>query len=260
MTHQVLAASGSTLDGVWDAVFIIGLLLVWLSAIALAIMGTVNALSYPAELWQQVGARRILWVWQAVGVLATPLSLVYSGFYFLQIRPRLVTAAGQNSIRQMDAYANYVPSAVAARDGRTLVRIRIPLSQHLKLLAFAAVLFGLVGLFEFGDSHFLSTFGGAALGAALGIGLRTIGTGVDLTPTHAVVRNIRRRSILWSDIAAVAPERTFGTRRVILWTTSGKRLALRAPVTDFLLGGRARYERDLRTIGQWWLDHRSAPA
>jgi hypothetical protein len=39
------------------------------------------------------GARRkSRWVWQAVGVLCLPVTLIYSGLYFTRIRPRPLAA------------------------------------------------------------------------------------------------------------------------------------------------------------------------
>lgn len=38
------------------------------------------------------GMPKSRWVWQAVGVFALPVALVYSGVYFLRIRPRLTAA------------------------------------------------------------------------------------------------------------------------------------------------------------------------
>jgi hypothetical protein len=261
VTHPVLADSGFTLDGAWVAVVVIGFLFAWLSGIAIAISGTASALSYPSELWRQVGARRMLWVWQVACVFAFPLALVYSGFYFLRIRPRLVAATGQQAINEMAVYANYSPLATMPSDERSLVRIRIPVPAQLLSLLPTAVIIGMNVFFQLTSRHPSDLVPWAWIAVAGLVIVVFIGArvGVDLTPTHAVVRTLRSRSVPWADIAAVAHGTQGGSRRVFLWTTQGKRIPLRAPVAGFPYGGRKHYERDLHTIGQWWLDHRPAP-
>lgn len=80
--------------------------------------------------------------------------------------------------------------------------------------------------------------------------------GIDLTPDAAVINNFRRRVIPWSDVAAITQQRRLGTRRVILWTTRGERVGLRAPFVDVTGIGSRTFDADFRTIGEWWLAHR----
>lgn len=78
--------------------------------------------------------------------------------------------------------------------------------------------------------------------------------GVTLTETDAIVYGLRRRRVPWSRIQAVTHEPFLGSRRVILWTDSG-RVPLRAPSTYLGLGSE-RFDRDYHRLGQSWLAHR----
>ncbi|MEV0737646.1 hypothetical protein AB0I51_17095 [Streptomyces sp. NPDC050549] len=79
--------------------------------------------------------------------------------------------------------------------------------------------------------------------------------GITLTPSAAVVHNLRRRTIPWSDIQAVQPESLFGTTTIVLYEANGRRTRLRAPSTGFLARDR-HFEEKFHTIGTWWLTHR----
>lgn len=80
--------------------------------------------------------------------------------------------------------------------------------------------------------------------------------GITLTPTHARIHNLRRRSIAWADVQAITDEPFFGVHRVLLWTADGRRIPLRAPMTTLGRLGWRRFERDYHQIGRWWLTHR----
>lgn len=81
--------------------------------------------------------------------------------------------------------------------------------------------------------------------------------GITLTPSHAVVNNLRRRKVSWSDVQAVTTENLLGAWRTVLWTST-ERVPLRAPMTFIGSLGAERFERDFHAIGQWWLAHRGA--
>ncbi|MFI0961514.1 hypothetical protein ACH4S8_08930 [Streptomyces sp. NPDC021080] len=76
--------------------------------------------------------------------------------------------------------------------------------------------------------------------------------GVTLTPEAVVVRNLRRRTILWTDVAEVAVEPITGGRRVVLYETDGRRTPLRMPSSGFLSRDR-RFDDKVATIRSWWL-------
>ncbi|MFD4556001.1 hypothetical protein ACFWP5_17060 [Streptomyces sp. NPDC058469] len=79
--------------------------------------------------------------------------------------------------------------------------------------------------------------------------------GITLTPSAAVVRNVRRRTIPWSDIQAIQIESTLGTKSIVLHEANGRRTRLRAPTTGFPVWDR-HFEEKFHTIGTWWLTHR----
>lgn len=79
--------------------------------------------------------------------------------------------------------------------------------------------------------------------------------GITLTPTAAVVHNIRRRTIPWTDVQAVRVEPYAGTRTVVIYEAGGRLTRLRAPITGVLAWDRG-FEEKFHTIGRWWLDHR----
>ncbi|MFE7795787.1 hypothetical protein [Streptomyces sp. NPDC057460] len=79
--------------------------------------------------------------------------------------------------------------------------------------------------------------------------------GVTLTESTAIVHNLRRRTIQWSNVQAIRVERVQGTQTVVIYEAGGRRTRLRAPITGFLNWDRG-FEEKFRTIGRWWLDHR----
>ncbi|MET8454523.1 hypothetical protein [Streptomyces sp. NPDC005209] len=79
--------------------------------------------------------------------------------------------------------------------------------------------------------------------------------GVTLTPSAAVVHNLRRRTIPWSNVQGIRIESLFGSRIVAIYEAGGRRTRLRAPITGFLSWDRS-FEEKFHTIGRWWLDHR----
>ncbi|MFE9307825.1 hypothetical protein ACFYM5_08995 [Streptomyces sp. NPDC006706] len=79
--------------------------------------------------------------------------------------------------------------------------------------------------------------------------------GVTLTPSAAIVHNLRRRTIPWSNVQAIRIESLFGSRTVVIYEAGGRRTRLRAPITGFLSWDRS-FEEKFHTIGRWWLDHR----
>jgi hypothetical protein len=78
---------------------------------------------------------------------------------------------------------------------------------------------------------------------------------ITLSPRMAQVRNVRRRTIYWSDVQLIRIERRFGNRTIVIYEADGRQTRLRAPVTGFLLWDR-RFEEKFHVIGQWWLDFR----
>jgi hypothetical protein len=95
----------------------------------------------------------------------------------------------------------------------------------------------------------------------LWVGLVLLGTllpscfGLTLTPSAAVVRNLRRRTIPWPDIQAIQVEPIMGIRSIVLYEANGRRTQLRAPTTGFLAWDR-HFERKFHAIETWWLTHR----
>ncbi|MET8331637.1 hypothetical protein [Streptomyces sp. NPDC005181] len=79
--------------------------------------------------------------------------------------------------------------------------------------------------------------------------------GVTLTESTAIVHNLRRRTIRWSNVQAIRVEPFQGIRTVVLYEASGRRTRLRAPITGFLNWDRG-FEEKFHTIGRWWLEHR----
>ncbi|MFF7214394.1 hypothetical protein ACFZAU_28295 [Streptomyces sp. NPDC008238] len=79
--------------------------------------------------------------------------------------------------------------------------------------------------------------------------------GVTLTPSEAVVHNLRRRTIRWADVQGIWVESSMGVRRVVICEADGRLTRLRAPVTGFLSQD-AAFEEKFAAIGEWWLRHR----
>lgn len=81
--------------------------------------------------------------------------------------------------------------------------------------------------------------------------------GVTLTPSAAIVHNLRRRTIPWSNVQAIQIESLLGSRTIVIYEGGGRRTRLRAPITGFPIWDRS-FEEKFDTIGRWWLDHHSA--
>ncbi|MFI9605395.1 hypothetical protein ACIHCX_37250 [Streptomyces sp. NPDC052043] len=97
---------------------------------------------------------------------------------------------------------------------------------------------------------------GLTWGVLLGVVLITSRLfGVTLTPSAAIVHNLRRRTIPWSNVQAIQIESLFGSRTVVIYEAGRRRTRLRAPTTAFLSWDRS-FEEKFHTIGRWWLDHR----
>ncbi|MFD4503304.1 hypothetical protein [Streptomyces sp. NPDC058457] len=79
--------------------------------------------------------------------------------------------------------------------------------------------------------------------------------GVTLTPSAAIVHNLRRRTVPWSNVQAIQIESLLGSRTVVIYEAGGRCTRLRAPITGFLSWDRS-FEEKFHTIGRWWLDHR----
>ncbi|MFE1886521.1 YdbT family protein [Streptomyces diastatochromogenes] len=79
--------------------------------------------------------------------------------------------------------------------------------------------------------------------------------GITLTPSAAIVHNLRRRTVPWLNVQAIQIESLFGSRTVVIYEAGGRRTRLRAPITGFLSWDRD-FEEKFHTIGRWWLEHR----
>ena len=79
--------------------------------------------------------------------------------------------------------------------------------------------------------------------------------GITLTPSAAVVHNVRRRTIPWADIQAIQVQSTAGIKSIVLHEANGRSTELRAPTTGFLSWDR-HFNEKLHTIETWWHTHR----
>ncbi|WP_405512088.1 hypothetical protein [Streptomyces canus] len=79
--------------------------------------------------------------------------------------------------------------------------------------------------------------------------------GVTLTESTAIVHNLRRRTIQWSNVQAICVEGFQGAQTVVIYEAGGRRTRLRAPITGLLCWDRG-FEEKFHTIGRWWQDHR----
>jgi hypothetical protein len=79
--------------------------------------------------------------------------------------------------------------------------------------------------------------------------------GVTLTESTAIVHNLRRRTIQWSNVQAICVEGFHGAQTVVIYEAGGRRTRLRVPITGFLCWDRG-FEEKFHTIGKWWKDHR----
>jgi hypothetical protein len=80
-------------------------------------------------------------------------------------------------------------------------------------------------------------------------------SGLTLDRDHLAVHRLRRRTIAWADIAAVATERIRGSHRVVVRETDGRRTVLPAPRIGLLLWDR-RFEAKAQRIHASWVDNR----
>ncbi|MEV7326349.1 hypothetical protein [Streptomyces sp. NPDC093970] len=79
--------------------------------------------------------------------------------------------------------------------------------------------------------------------------------GVSLTPSAAIVYNLRRRTVPWSNVQAIHVESLLGSQTVVIYEAGGRCTRLRAPITGFLNRDRD-FEEKFHSIGRWWMDHR----
>ncbi|WP_405949129.1 hypothetical protein OG588_24170 [Streptomyces prunicolor] len=79
--------------------------------------------------------------------------------------------------------------------------------------------------------------------------------GITLTPSAAVVHNVRRRTIPWAEIQAIQVQSTAGIKSIVLHEANGRSTELRAPTTGFLSWDR-HFNEKLHTIETWWQTHR----
>ncbi|MDX2648841.1 hypothetical protein PV341_35810 [Streptomyces sp. PA03-1a] len=139
------------------------------------------------------------------------------------------------------------------------VRFRLTWYQRVMPLVPAAVLVTALAIAEpllFPDSSGAGFAFPAGVWLALPAGL--LGSarfGVTLTPSAAVVHNLRRRTVRWADVQGIWVESNMGVRRVVIREADGRLTRLRAPVTGFMSQD-AAFEEKFRTIGEWWLHHR----
>ena len=236
---------------------IVGFAVLWATAIG----GSIDALGQPREAWERAGFRRMTWVWQGFGVFFLPGALGYSGLYFVRVRPRLVAAARDLAIEQGATRVHLPLPQVPARPHIEKIKMRIPLSVAgalaLPLVVGYAVGFGMGALSAGSDGscpwHLWIVWGLLGLLVAAG----NLAFGVTLTPHELVMRGLTRRHVAWSDVVAITQESMLGSRYVRLWTRTGRRRRLRAPVTQLGIG-RRRFDTDFAVLEQWWLSHTPA--
>jgi hypothetical protein len=245
----------------WTIFLFVALIGAYVAVNGTAIGGSVDALGQPLEAWERAGFRRNRWVWQAFGAFLMPAVLVYSGLYFVRVRPRLVAAAREIAIESAVATAR--PPVAEALSGPQVdrVKIRMPLSVvgaiALTLgLGFAAGL-GLGVLTAGSDGPLIWRELGSSVAAVLLVAVLNMAFGVTLTPRDLVMRGPLRRRVAWSDVVAITQESNFGARYVRLWTRSGPARRLRAPFTQFGVG-RRRFDADFAVLQQWWQTHTAA--
>ncbi|MFE1286841.1 hypothetical protein [Streptomyces sp. NPDC058751] len=144
--------------------------------------------------------------------------------------------------------------AVPAQDG---IRFRLGIRQCLLPVTPVFLSLGLnslnpAGRAAFGPWFLVPWAASALLATVVSV---TVPFGITLTPSAAVVRNLRRRTIPWASVQSVRVEQIMGSRFVALYEADGRRTRLRAPMTGFLQRDRD-FEVKFHTIGQWWLAHR----
>ncbi len=148
-----------------------------------------------------------------------------------------------------------------AEDTVGIVRFRLTVLQRLMSASSPLIgyFLGWASLWIAGESASLDALlpflVGGAVGGLLGA-FAGPAFGITLSPHMAQVRNLRRRTIYWSDVQVIRIEKKrFGNRRIVIYEANGRQTRLRAPVTGFLLWDR-HFEEKFHVIGQWWLDFR----
>ena len=151
--------------------------------------------------------------------------------------------------------------AVWAADTVGVVKFRMTVLQRVMTASspFIGYLLAWAALWTTGDPssgdmelHFLA---GGLVGALIG-GFAPPNFSITLSPHMAQVRNVRRRTIYWSDVQMIRIEKKhLGNRTIVIYEANGRKTQLRAPVTGFLLWDR-RFDEKFHVIGQWWLDFR----
>ena len=239
-------------------------LLAYVTLVAAAITGTVDALQFPRDVWATVHRRRWIWAWQALGVVCLPLIVIYSGIYFFRVRPRLRAAQVRLETSRWASAEHRLGAFAAGGDAEQFVASEV----RLRMPVYARIVFVVPLLLLLAQYLWLGSFHAEAAPAiqvaiilvlvALLFGLNSW-FGITLTPAMAVVHNLRRRQLPWSDIVAVTQQSNFGSRRVVLWTNDGRRTALRTPIMAFPGLGRRAFDHDYHLIGRWWLAHGATP-
>jgi hypothetical protein len=219
-----------------DVLFLLAVVLIIVAAIGVpvvAVCGTVDAVGQPRELWGLAGYERNRWVWQAAGIVCMPVAIAYTGAYFLRVRPRLLRVQGEAAVARSRARAALLSPSVAAEPPAEPIRIRMPWTVVIVMSSTpfvgAALGTGLAMLSTPGGGLFVTPWiewgGLVLLGCLLNWSL-----GVTLTSEAAVLRGLRRRRIAWSDIVAITPQATLGSRYVRVLTSTGRSHRWRAPV------------------------------
>jgi hypothetical protein len=230
-----------------------------------AVGGLIDAARRPREVWLAAGFRRSTWLAQVIGVMFPLLAVVYSGTYFLRVRPRLQAAtealgpgpaAGEAYRRTQHGISGAARTAPDSAVAPTaIVKIRGVLAlQVLPLLA--ALAFGVVALAREVATSGLAIFlwgEGAVITVVVFAGASWFG--INLSRTEAVVNSFRRRHTPWTRVQSIRQESFRGGRRVVLWADQNERIPLRAPMLGFTSLGRRRFDSDFARIGSWWIEH-----
>ncbi|WP_328681788.1 hypothetical protein [Streptomyces sp. NBC_00343] len=149
-------------------------------------------------------------------------------------------------------------SSPSGRPSPAEVRIRMAVWQRITPFLPMAVI---TAVFYAAPGTDISPPGGVPGAVAFWIALLVLGNllpsrfGITLTPSAAVVRNVRRRTIPWSDIQAVQVQSSAGIKSIVLHEANGRSTELRAPTTGFLSWDR-HFQDKLHTIETWWQTHR----
>jgi hypothetical protein len=219
------------------------------AVLAGAIAGSVDTADQPAEAWDRAGYRRNRWVWQAFGALCAPVALVYSGIYYIRVRPRVMRAARDLVAEQQacDPAQIRVPDPPLQQTRLRTSWLAVAITTGWFLLCFSAL--GILSLVNGNTAMGVTSLVGAVLGAAVTATNRRFG--VTLSPEGIRLNGLTRRYIAWPDVVAITEQATFGTRYARVWTRTGPSRMLRVPTTQFGLG-RRKYDADYALLQQWW--------